>query len=267
MEIHKGSYYSWLKNRDTITQHDQDRKDLEPLITEIHEKYPSFGYPTIASIIRSKHGWAISDNLVHKVCKFLGIKSKTKRYRKYSKNGNEHKLFPNIINGDWKASKPFEKIVSDMTVLKHRGTKYEVTFYFDIFNRSILSFASSRRRGDNRPYYDGLYKVLDKLKGINDPSILHTDQGSVYSSLAFENAHQNYNIIRSMSRAGTPTDNPIIESFNGWMKSEIELNYNINDWETIDDFLDHYMHFYNDERPAYALQYKTPNQFLIDSRF
>jgi len=267
MNVHKGSYYNWLNNKDNITQHEQDRKDLEPFIRETHEKFPSFGYHMIASIIRNTYGWAVTDNLVHKVCKFLDIKSKTKRYRKYSKSGNEHKTFPNIIAGNWRATSLYEKIVSDMTVLKHRGIKYEVTFYFDIFSRSIMSFASSRKQGDIKPYYEGLDKVLAKLKGINNQSILHTDQGSVYSSMAFENAHRDYNIIRSISRAGTPTDNPIIESFNGWMKSEIKCNYNIDEWETIDDFLEHYMYFYNNERPAYALQYKTPNQFLIDSGF
>ncbi len=221
----------------------------------------------IASCIRTKYGWDITDNLVHKVCKYLGVKSKTKRYRKYNKPGDEHRKFENLIGRNWKATRPLEKIVSDMTVIKHRGINYEVTFYFDIFSRSIISYASSPKQNDIKPYYVGLSKVLDKLKGINDPSILHTDQGTVYSSLAFENAHKDYNIIRSMSRAGTPTDNPIIESFNGWMKSEIELNYSINDWETIDDFLEHYMNFYNYERPAYALKYKTPNQFLIELGF
>ncbi len=30
-----------------------------------------------------------------------------------------------------------------------------------------------------------------------------------------------YNIIRSMSRAGTPTDNAAMEAINGWVKAEL----------------------------------------------
>lgn len=45
--------------------------------------------------------------------------------------------------------------------------------------------------------------------------ILHTDQGAVYSSRAFCHAHEHYIILRSMSRGGTPTDNPIMEALNG----------------------------------------------------
>ena len=48
------------------------------------------------------------------------------------------------------------------------------------------------------------YKDLD--------TIFHTDQGSVYSSMSFNNILKSYSITRSMSRAGIPTYNPIIES-------------------------------------------------------
>lgn len=54
---------------------------------------------------------------------------------------------------------------------------------------------------------------------------MHTDQGTVYSSRTFSKAHENYNIIRSMSRVGTPTDNPIIESINGWIKEEMRVDF------------------------------------------
>lgn len=53
-------------------------------------------------------------------------------------------------------------------------------------------------------------------KEQNYPVTLHTDQGSIYSSAGLYQAHKDYtNIKRSMSRAGTPTDNPVIKSLNG----------------------------------------------------
>jgi len=59
--------------------------------------------------------------------------------------------------------------------------------------------------------------LLNKQKrGYKDQdTIFHSDQGIIYSSLAFNDAHKDYNIVRSMSRIATPTDNPIIESKNG----------------------------------------------------
>lgn len=64
---------------------------------------------------------------------------------------------------------------------------------------------------------DGLNQVLNKIKEeqIKEPIILHTDQGSVYSSKTYNNLLKEFNIQRSMSQASTPTDNPVNESLNG----------------------------------------------------
>ncbi len=64
-------------------------------------------------------------------------------------------------------------------------------------------------------------------------TIFHSDQGTIYSSVAFNNVHKDYNIARSMSRIGTPTDNSIIESKNGWLKKEMNIDFNQDDYETI----------------------------------
>ncbi len=61
-------------------------------------------------------------------------------------------------------------------------------------------------------------------------TIFHSDQGTIYSSLAFNNAHKDYNIIRSMSRIGIPTGNPIIESKNGWFMKEMYIDFNQEDF-------------------------------------
>ena len=69
------------------------------------------------------------------------------------------------------------------------------------------------------------------------PVTLHTDQGSVYSSFGFYQTHKNHsNIIRSMSRVGTPTDNPIIESLNGWIKQEMRIDFDLRSIQNIPSF-------------------------------
>ena len=51
-----------------------------------------------------KTRWIFSDNLAHKCCKLVGISFKTKRGRKIV--GKENIKFPNIIKGNWNATKP-----------------------------------------------------------------------------------------------------------------------------------------------------------------
>ena len=97
--------------------------------------------------------------------------------------------------------------------------------------------------------------------------ILHTDQDSVYSSKAYNKLLENYNISRSMSRAGTPTDNPVNESLNGWIKEELIIDFDLKHCNNVSKLIKENSYYYNNERPSYALNYKPPIQYKIESGF
>ena len=64
-----------------------------------------------------------------------------------------------------------------------------------------------------------LKQVLTKKEEYKDfETVLHTDQGSVYSSKKFNESLPLYNIIHSMSKPGSPTENGAMEAINGWIK-------------------------------------------------
>ena len=156
-----------------------------------------------------------------------------------------------------------------MTAFYVKGTYYELTMYFDAWNKEIVGYGLVSRKGDIRSYYDGLKQVLNRIKKeqTDDLIILHTDQGSVYSSKAYNKLLENYNISRSMSRAGTPTDNPVNESLNGWIKEELIIDFDLKHCNNVPELIKEYIHYYNNERPSYALNYKTPIQYKIESGF
>ena len=124
MNVSRSGYYKWLKNKDTLNNYEIIRKDLGELIEDIHTRKPSYGYHRINAVIRREIGLVVSDNLVHKVCKTLKIKSKAKHY-KYKKPGEESIKYSNKILGNWNASRPFEKIVSDTTTFWFKKRKYD----------------------------------------------------------------------------------------------------------------------------------------------
>ena len=117
---------------------------------------------------------------------------------------------------------------------------------------------------------DALQEMLnDKIKRgyKSQETIFHSDQGIIYSSVAFNNAHKDYNIKRSMSRIGTPTDNPIIESKNGWLKKEMYIDFNQDDYDTVEDYINAIIYDHNYLRPSYALNYKTPIEYRTQLGF
>lgn len=137
---------------------------------------------------------------MHLCCKYAGIISAGKHYR-YVRPGDERIKYKNLVNNSWsQLTRPLEVVVSDMTTFNVKGKYYELTFYFDAFTKEILSYKLSSRRGDSTTYYNGLKDVLNVIKKEEptEPTVLHTDQGSVYSSISYNELIKNYNIKRSM---------------------------------------------------------------------
>ena len=152
-------------------------------------------------------------------------------------------------------------IVSDMTAFKFSYYYFEVTFYFDVFTKEILTYHIADRKGDRNQYIDGLEDILALLGNQTEQVILHTDQGSVYASMAYNELIKDSVIVRSMSRAGKPTDNPVNESINGWIKEELYMDFRIDECKTKAEFketLEIYVDFYYNHRPCYAIGYDTP---------
>lgn len=149
-----------------------------------------------------------------------------------------------------------------MTAFWVNNIYYELTLYMDLFNNEITTYSISEKRGDRMTYYNGLENLIKKKEVYKDlVTILHTDQGSVYASKSFNELAQLNNIIHSMSRPGTPTDNSNMEAINGWLKEELFNDFNIKDSNNIKNSIEEYIYFFNNERPAYALNYLTPKQF------
>ena len=174
--------------------------------------------------IRQQYGYEMQiDNFVYKCFLYLGIKE-TKHQVHYRKRKIKD-TYPNLI----------------FTTLGHRR---------------------SSQTGDRYQYINGLEDVKELLKGHAEPVVLHTDQGDVYASKAYNDLIKDSVIVRSMSRAGKPTDNPVNESINGWMKEELSMDFKNRRMQT-----QRGVHcspgalcwiFYNKRRPCYAIGYDTP---------
>lgn len=264
MGVSRSGYYKW-KNRGKSSQ-EKRREEMIGIVQEVHNGHPSHGYRWVHAYIQINYKVRCSASFIYTIFRYLGIQSETKHKKKKSKPRKVKDKYPNLIFSTWETvDRPRQVIVSDMTAFKFWIFYFEVTFYFDVFTKQILSWSVADRRGSRHQYIDGLQKVLQLLtKGSKEPVILHTDQGSVYASIAYNDLIKEYNIQRSMSRAGKPTDNPVNESLNGWIKEELYMDFKIDQCRSRDEFIaviERYVEFYNSKRPCYSLGYDTPDNF------
>ncbi|MDD3478579.1 MAG: IS3 family transposase [Candidatus Izemoplasmatales bacterium] len=269
MEVSRSGYYKWLGRKGVLNPYQKNREDLKALIIPIHESHKTYGYRNIAQNIRNVTGWMFSDWLCHQCCKELHIRSEARD--RFNAPGGEHEIFPNLLNGDYTASRPFEKVCTDTTILHHHGKTYDWNLYVDLVDNSIIAY--DLRLGQHgsgvKNHFMALSRFLQEKqkRGYNDlVTILHSDQGSIYTSRAF-NARLHYTIRRSMSRRATPTDNPVIEAINGWIKDELKADFNLEKADDIHKAIREYVKYYNTIRLACALKYKSPLQYRSELGF
>lgn len=102
-----------------------------------------YGYRRIFIFMRSK-GYTINHKTVLKLMNELNIKGKQRKNNKYrSYKGTVGKVAKNLLNRDFKAEKPFEKITTDVTQFKVCGYKVYLSAVMDLFNNEIISYSIS----------------------------------------------------------------------------------------------------------------------------
>ena len=260
MGINRSSFYYWKKHVSDPVPRTKNLMNNIQLFQEYHLQYPSHGYRWLNAKLRLDTGLVLSDPYAHKCCKSAGIKSKAKHY-KYKKSDEPGRDLPKILSAELNIDGPLQCIVSDMTAFYVKGIYYELTLYMDLWNNEIVSHALSAKRGDRMTYISGLADLLELKKEHPEyQMILHSDQGSVYASKAFNDLLPVY-VSRSMSRAGTPTDNAAMESINGWIKAELFMDFHVTGEKPVEQEIDEYIVFFNEQRPAYSLNYLTPKQY------
>ncbi len=232
-----------------------------------HEMYPTKGYRNIKRELKNIDNITVSHYMMYQCFKEMGISSKA-RSKAYRRPKGESDKFANLINNDWVVSRPFEKVCSDTTMIVHQGKKYDLNFHVDVYSNEIVGY-------DIATYQHG-NGVMNHLRSLKDflrikrergyeelMTILHSDQGIVYASKKFETVHKDYRIRRSMSRRATPTDNPVIEALNGWIKSELKYNLKINEYSSIYTVIELYVNYFNYYRPSWKLDYLTPVEYRV----
>lgn len=262
MNLRRSSFYAWKKKLSNPSERARNLVRSVMLFREYHMKYPSHGYRWLNAKIRLDTGLVFSPAYAHKCCKTAGIKSKAKHYG-YKKPGDPCRVFPNLFMTEMQIDRPLQCIVSDMTAFYVKGVYHELTLYMDLWNNEIVSHSLSSKRGDRMTYISGLQDLIELKKQYPEyKMILHSDQGSVYTSKAYNDLLP-LSVVRSMSRAGTPTDNAAMEAINGWIKAELFTDFHVTGERPVREEIDDYIVFFNEQRPAYSLNYLTPVQFRL----
>ena len=262
--VSRSGFYKWKQRKlqGKMNRYEEAHRYLDTCVSDIHAHFPMMGYRAIRDMLALHFGLAVSDPSVWKSMRRLHISGFSRRTRYSSrKPGLEHVLYPNLLNRDFSASAPLQKIVTDVTYLKFRGKWHYFVAYLDLFNNEILEWDLSDTF-DNflvlRPAQRLLQKISQQTESTVHPVLLHSDQGAQYSSVGFSNLLSQYHITQSMSRAGTPRDNAVMESFFGRFKDTLRFHFRYWEKDNLQAVVADCVYYFNYIRPIRKLKGKPP---------
>src|SRR5699024_6127398 len=152
-----------------------------------------------------------------------------------------------ILDRNFKAEKPNEKWVTDVTEFKYSTSKKAyLSAIRDLYDGSIVSYVFGHRNNNKL-----VFKTLDQaIATLNDEEhpLIHSDRGFQYTSHGFKRRIDKAEMIHSMSRVGKCIDNGPMESFWGIIKEEMYRLTTYNTFEELKKDIKSFVAFYNTKR-------------------
>lgn len=248
----RSTFYYYVKASNT----DKYITERQAIIELYEQNKQRYGYRRITLELHN-NGINLNHKTVLKLMKSLNIRGKQRKNEQYhSYKGEVGKVAENILNRDFTASKPFEKLTTDVTQFKVCNDKVYLSPVMDLYNREIVAYSISLS-----PNFEQIREMLqgltEKLPEGATP-IFHSDQGWQYQHTEYQSYLKEHNITQSMSRKGNCMDNGAMENFFGRLK--VEMFYG-EKFETVDEFvhrLREYIDYWNNERISLKLKGMSP---------
>jgi transposase InsO family protein len=233
-------------------EHKQAKKDwaLKCEIEKVLRKFPSYGHKRLADHLK------INKKRTLRVMKLFGIKPYRRRTKKWRKSKEKTGLkLPNLLITNFPAY-PNHIWASDFTHIDFKGKWVYLATVIDLFTRQIVGF-SIMLNHSNQLVINALLNVVSKHPIAE---IIHSDQGSEYTSKDYTTLCANLAIQQSMSNPGCPWENGYQESF--YDKFKIDLG-DSNRFENLGELIYEIyrtIYIYNNERIHSKLR-MSPVQF------
>ncbi|MCO5240540.1 MAG: IS3 family transposase [Chitinophagaceae bacterium] len=255
LKMARSSFYYYAKQLGIADKYLEIKAAIQTLY---HKHKGRLGYRRITLLLRQQ-GQIINHKTVFRLMQMLKLRSviRIKKYKSYK--GEQGKIAPNLLNRAFKAERPNQKWVTDVTEFNVLGKKLYLSPVLDLYNQEIVSYELSES-----PSFKSVMSMLDKaFKKVNKPQslLLHSDQGWQYQMKQYQHLLQEKGVIQSMSRKGNCLDNAVVENFFGIVKSELFYLKKYKSIFQLKKEIKHYINYYNNDRIKLNLNGMSPIRY------
>lgn len=268
--VSRSGYYRYVNNLTSkryLEREIKDKQDYNLVVDAYKFKNRHKGARAIKMVLARQEGICMNLKKIRRLMKKYDLICpirKANPYRRMMKALKTSTIAPNRINRNFYEGLPGQKLLTDITYLyysKERKLAYLSTIK-DSVTREILSWEIAVSLE-----VDFVLRTVKKLYEenkvpLNEQTIIHSDQGSHYTSKAYQDLLIKLELLQSMSRRGNCWDNAPQESFFGHMKDELNLK-DCYDFDGVFNEITEYIDYYNNYRYQWDLNKMSPTEYRI----
>ena len=259
LKVSRTAYYHWLIV--PISQRRiQDEVIKERIVKIYNERRKTYGSPRIHRKL-DKQGIHCGRKRVERLMKEAGIQGIQKRKFKVTTDSRHNlPVAENLLNRNFSASSPNMSWVSDITYISTNEGWLYLAAIMDLYSRKIVGW--SMQKYLRRELVEEALNMAITNRHLGRGLIIHSDRGSQYASLEYQQQLWRHGIICSMSRKGDCRDNAPMESFFHTLKTELVYHHRYESRaEARRDIFEYIEVFYNRLRLHSAIGYESSENY------
>jgi putative transposase len=259
LRVHPSGFYTWLKNP-LSRRANEDKRQTELLLKAWEESGKVYGYRKLHDDLLDQ-GEMCCPNRVARLTRLAGIKAQIGYKRRPGiYGGRPSVVVDNTLDRQFDVTAPDTAWVTDITYIRTcEGFAY-LAVVIDLYSRRVIGWALQ-----NRQTTDVVLQALLMAVWRRKPKekvLIHSDQGSQFTSMDWASFLKHHNLVHSMSRRGNCHDNAVAESFFNLLKRErIRRRVYRSRDEARQDVFDYIEMFYNPKRKHVRNGMLSPVEF------
>ncbi|EGT4371632.1 IS3 family transposase [Cronobacter malonaticus] len=258
LDVHPSGFYAWLQQPHS-QRHQADLRLTGQIKQFWLESGCVYGYRKIHLDLRDT-GQQCGVNRVWQLMKRAGIKAQVGYRGPRARKGEASIVAPNRLQRQFNPDTPDERRVTNITYIRtHEGWLY-LAVVVDLFSRKVIGW-SMQPRLTKEIVLNALLMAVWR-RNPQKQVLVHSDQGSQYTSYEWQSFLKSHGLEGSMSRRGNCHDNAVAESFFQLLKRERikKRIYGTRD-EARSDIFDYIEMFYNSKRRHGSSEQMPPAEY------
>jgi transposase InsO family protein len=217
LRVSTSGYYGWLA-REPSAHACSDAQLLARIRTLHASSRGTYGAPRIHAQL-AREGVHVARKRVARLMRLAGLRGASRRrWPHTTRQRAGARRAPDLVRRHFSADACDVLWVADATYLPTDEGFLYLAVVLDVFSRRVVGWAMS-----NHLYTELMLRALDMAlnQRRHEGVILHSDQGSQYTSIAFGRRCREAGVQPSMGTVGDAYDNAMCESFFGTLEAEL----------------------------------------------